>query len=180
MDQADICTPDQEATTAQPFICFCIRQNQGERHCEFNDAVLPSAQHSAWLLQHYRQGKHRQWQQAGWKQDNRFIWQYRFLNEQQPPEELHPDMPKPSVLMKALKEQRATCWVLLVQTWVHGTTESRCPHNADWYFSIPSPGSPQTDGEGCTASISCLGPKELRGEDWEEVSVKESSGMAQS
>lgn len=112
MDQADICTPDQEATTAQPFVSFCVRQNQRERHCSFKDALLPSAQLGAWLLQHYRQGKHRQWQQAGWKQDNRFIWQHGFLNEQQPPEELHPDMPKPSALMKALNssEEPAECY----------------------------------------------------------------------
>lgn len=81
----------------------------GERHCSFKDAALPSAQLSARLLQHYRQGKHRQWQQAGWKPDNRFIWQSGFLNEQQPPEELHPDMPNPSALTKALNKQRGTC-----------------------------------------------------------------------
>lgn len=110
VDQADICTPDQEVTTAQLFVSFCIRQNQGERHCSFKDAVLPSAR----LLQHYRQGKHRQWQQAVWKHDNRFIWQSGFLNEQQPPEELHPDMPKPSALTKALNKQRGTRNVLSV------------------------------------------------------------------
>lgn len=108
VDQADICTPQHSPHSTA--LCQLLYWTKPGRKALFvQGAVLPSAQLTARLLQHYRQGKHRQWQQAGWKQDNRFIWQCGFLNEQQPPEEPHPDVPKPSALTKALNEQRGTC-----------------------------------------------------------------------